>query len=657
MMLARLWVAGTGTYLFLRQLGGGARAAVIGGVAFATCSFMVVWLGWPMSGVAALMPFGFAAVERYHRDRSRPALAGFALVVGLQFLGGHVETSIHFAGALALYALFRAVSGPSGRGSRVMLLAVAGVVGLLLAAAALVPLASELRLSGIVGLRATSRLGFEHLAPQTVMSWLIPNRFGNPAIDGYIGEPDYNEVTAFATVTALLLSPFGLYWLWRRARGAAVALVTIGLMAAGTAYGPLAPIIGSLPVFSATRNGRATVVICFILAVLAGLGVQHVEDRWRPRAGVLGGVLAGLGVLALCGLAVMANLMFARLGAVDTMLPRLHYIGFWVVVAGLSAVGAASFILAGAWRGASRMSVAGLAAMVVAEAVLFAGPYNPKVSPDDTPPRSEAMLQLHRVAGDRPVVGLIALMPETLTLYQIHDEAGYDAFIPPRVSLYWSNADPLYVYDDQRVNLHKPGVNWLAAAGVAYVVAPQPLSYEGTEALPPVQGVAFHKVPGARPFAYVAPGVVRSASADESVRLLAADPTGPVIVEGCCGSLPAGAAGSSRAPVAPLPLSRQGSERVAGDVVLAHDSLVVVGQTYTPDWVARVDGKQVPVHPANVMLQSVEVPSGRHHVELSYEPASVSLGLALSGLGVLGLMALLWLPLRSSRPRPGAPRC
>jgi uncharacterized membrane protein YfhO len=96
---------------------------------------------------------------------------------------------------------------------------------------------------------------------------------------------------------------------------------------------------------------------------------------------------------------------------------------------------------------------------------------------------------------------------------------------------------------------------------------------------------------------------------------------------------------------------RQGDERVAGDVALAHDSLVVVNQTYTPDWVARVDGRQVAVHPANVMLQSVEVPSGRHHVELSYEPASVNLGLALSGLGVLGLAALLWLPIRPWRSR------
>jgi hypothetical protein len=348
----------------------------------------------------------------------------------------------------------------------------------------------------------------------------------------------------------------------------------------------------------------------------------------------------------------MAYLLFTRRSEVETMLPTIHYAGFWVTVAALSVIGATAMILAGAWRGASRPAVAGVAVLVIIEAAIFAGPYNPRVSPADVPPPSAAMRQLRLLASDRPVVALESSIPETLSLYQIHDEAGYDAVFPPRVSLYWSHADTHYhVPDDHHVVLSSPRLTWLAAAGVAYVEAAETTPLEGARTVSTVENVALQAVPDARPFAYVAPGLVRSSGADESVRLLASDPTGPVIVEGCCGSTPAGPNASLHAPVIALPLSRQGSERVAGDVVLSRDSLVVVGQTYTPDWVARVDGKQVPVHPANVMLQSVEVPAGRHHVELSYEPASVRLGLALSGFGVFGLMALLWLPLGFSRSR------
>jgi hypothetical protein len=652
-MLARLVVAGTGTFLFLHQLGAGARAAVIGGVAFASSSFMVVWLGWPMTSVAAIVPFGFAAAERHHRTGSRRALAGLALVLGLQFLGGHIETSIHFAGALAIYALVRALSATSARRVRLAGLAAAGVVGVLLAAAALVPLFEEVQRSGIVGFRASTQFGQGHLQAQNLLNWLIPNRLGNPAIDGSDGpKPNYNEAVGFATVTALMLAPLGLAWLWRRARSAAAALVGIGLLAAGTVYGPLAPIVGRLPVLSVTLNTRMLVLLCFIVAVLGGLGAQQLEDRQRPRPGALAVGMLAIGAAAMVGLAVMAYLLFTRRSEVETMLPTIHYAGFWVTVAALSVIGATAMILAGAWRGASRPAVAGVAVLVIIEAAIFAGPYNPRVSPADVPPPSAAMRQLRLLASDRPVVALESSIPETLSLYQIHDEAGYDAVFPPRVSLYWSHADTHYhVPDDHHVVLSSPRLTWLAAAGVAYVEAAETTPLEGARTVSTVENVALQAVPDARPFAYVAPGLVRSRGADESVRLLASDPTGPVIVEGCCGSTPAGPDASLHAPVIALPLSRQGSERVAGDVVLSRDSLVVVGQTYTPDWVARVDGKQVPVHPANVMLQSVEVPAGRHHVELSYEPASVRLGLALSGFGVFGLMALLWLPLGFSRSR------
>jgi hypothetical protein len=320
-------------------------------------------------------------------------------------------------------------------------------------------------------------------------------------------------------------------------------------------------------------------------------------------------------------------------------------------------IGAGTVILAGAWRGASRAAVAGVAALVVMEAAIFAGPYNPRVSPADVPPTSAAMQQLRRLAQDRPVVAIESAIPETLSLYQIHDEAGYDAVFPPRVSLYWSHADPRYhVPDDHHVVLSSPRATWLAAAGVAYVEAPEEAPLAGARIVSKVETVVLQEVPGARPFAYAAPGVLHSGSANESVSLLAADPTGAVVVEGCCASTPAPPGSDPHATAAALPLVRQGYERVTGDVVLGHDSLVVVNQTYTPDWVARVDGRQVPVHPANVMLQSIEVSSGRHHLELSYEPASVRLGLALSGLGVLGLAALLWLPLGSRRPRPRSGR-
>jgi len=77
-MLAKFWVAGLGTFLFLRQLGSRALDAAVAGVAFATSSFMVIWLGWPHSSVAALVPWAFASLEWYLVTRRRHNSRGAA---------------------------------------------------------------------------------------------------------------------------------------------------------------------------------------------------------------------------------------------------------------------------------------------------------------------------------------------------------------------------------------------------------------------------------------------------------------------------------------------------------------------------------------------------------------------------------------------------
>lgn len=67
--------------------------------------------------------------------------------------------------------------------------------------------------------------------------------------------------------------------------------------------------------------------------------------------------------------------------------------------------------------------------------------------------------------------------------------------------------------------------------------------------------------------------------------------------------------------------------------------------TDVPGWRASIDGRTVPLQDfAGVMLQ-LNVPAGRHTVELNYWPASFTIGLVLAGCAVLGLVgafALSW---------------
>src|SRR5207245_10501884 len=93
-MLARLLVAGAGTVVFLRMLRLPPLGAAAGGLAFATCSYIVLWLGWPHRAVAEILPWVFPAVAAYlPRPRLRSAIP-LAAIVGIQFAAGHPETSI-----------------------------------------------------------------------------------------------------------------------------------------------------------------------------------------------------------------------------------------------------------------------------------------------------------------------------------------------------------------------------------------------------------------------------------------------------------------------------------------------------------------------------------------------------------------------------------
>ena len=59
--------------------------------------------------------------------------------------------------------------------------------------------------------------------------------------------------------------------------------------------------------------------------------------------------------------------------------------------------------------------------------------------------------------------------------------------------------------------------------------------------------------------------------------------------------------------------------------------------TDVPGWHASIDGRPVPLRTfAGVMLQ-VEVPAGRHTIELYYWPATFTIGLVLAGCAVVGL--------------------
>lgn len=71
-------------------------------------------------------------------------------------------------------------------------------------------------------------------------------------------------------------------------------------------------------------------------------------------------------------------------------------------------------------------------------------------------------------------------------------------------------------------------------------------------------------------------------------------------------------------------------------------TMVVIAQTYYPAWKAYVDGQATKLWRANYAFQAVQVPAGRHRIELRYEDKLFLIGALLSGLGIV-ICVSLWL--------------
>lgn len=102
--------------------------------------------------------------------------------------------------------------------------------------------------------------------------------------------------------------------------------------------------------------------------------------------------------------------------------------------------------------------------------------------------------------------------------------------------------------------------------------------------------------------------------------------------------------------------SNYAPHRISFEVEAREPAWVVLAQSFYHCWRATVDGKPAPIWPANHAFQAVEVPPGRHRVELRYRDTAFLIGTRISGATLLG-MAVAWFTRRrrASAPTPSFP--
>lgn len=313
-----------GSYLFLRRLSLSRPAALVGGLVFAGSGFMVAWLGFPQTRVAAFIPALFWTIERFIQERRIRDAALAALPVAALILGGFPSVAGYALLTAVAYVLVRLIGMHQHELRRtirpILYLCGSLVGGVGLTLFQMIPFLAFFQTWLIQGREQTSSTT---LPVASVLTMITPWAFGsvNPSQGiQFVLAPNMVEVVSYvgAASIVLVLVAIAMPRQGRAllARGMWVFFVAATLVWVELAYvgGPPLGLVQKLPVlrslFEQNFIGRARSILGFLLAVLVAVGFELVVRTRTQRQESLRGRRIWAGAVGIGGVLLLGGLIY-----------------------------------------------------------------------------------------------------------------------------------------------------------------------------------------------------------------------------------------------------------------------------------------------------------------------------------------------------------
>lgn len=277
-----------GGFLFLRRVSLSRPAALLGGMTFAGSGFMVAWLGFPQTRVAAFIPALFWVVERFVQERRARDAALAALPVAAILLGGFPSVAGYSLLTAVAYALVRLAAENRDRLRRMIRPTLTLGAGMLAGVGlTLFQMMAFLQFFGSWLIQGREQTPTSTLPVSSVLTMAAPWSYGT--VDArdpiqFVLRTNMVEAVAYLGAAAVVLI-FVAVALPRRGRAMLPTGTWVFFLAATVAWaeliylgGPPLGLVQKLPVlrslFEQNFIGRARSILGFLLAVFVAVGFE-----------------------------------------------------------------------------------------------------------------------------------------------------------------------------------------------------------------------------------------------------------------------------------------------------------------------------------------------------------------------------------------------
>ncbi len=607
-------LAGIFLYFYLRNLKIRLLPSLFGAMAFIFSGFFVSWLEWGTIDATVLwFPLILLSVDKIFGEKKYMWYWVYFLANSIAFFSGHLQTFIYMVLFAHAYIGIRLISSKE-RVKTILIGLPLGIFTIAITSMLWFPLVQFIFLSGRNADLIISEgwfIPFQHL-----ITFFVPDFFGNPTTLNYWGVWNYAELTGYIGIPALIFAFFVFVEKVRKIEwffGAAVVIAF--LFALPTPLAQL-PLVFHIPFLSTAQPTRLLSIIDFSLCVLAAFGMEKFLERKSLRFFIP--LFLSLVVFAFAwSIVFFPKILFSTI-SLENILVAKHNLIFPTSVFAISTTLIVAAVIFRKKQNIFLMVLSCLLLLNIVDTMRFAEKFTPFTPQQYLFPTTKALEFLQTHAGDYRVMETDnqILPPNFSLMYHIQSIDGYDPLYINEygqliAALQRGRPDIHIPFGFNRLitpqNYENPIINLL---GVKYVLSLNELHSPKLQSVFTEGATHIYKNKDVFPRAFFVESLKNANSQQEAINFLF----------DVSQNLRKNAIAFHVKPKENLSEGRvtilqYSANKIVIQTENASDGFLILTDAYYPTWHAAVDGKETKIYPTDLALRGIFVPKGVHIVE------------------------------------------